>query len=749
MANIVSIVVNRLTRSVDKLFDYTASDELYSKLKIGSMVYVPFGRGDNIIEGFVVDFPKTSTIDKLKEIVGLSDESPLFDEEMLSVAKFMKEKYFSTLISAIKTILPPGMGVHFDKTNEKTIKGVELNVTYDDAYSYLELLRDKAPMQTRVLELMIQNDFVSYSDICMITGCSKSVVKSLILKEVLAETEISVLRNPINYDSIKTTVPHEPNNEQKIAIDIISEATEFKTFMLYGVTGSGKTEVFLQCIEKQLKNSKTAIVLVPEISLTPQIIERFVSRFGKKVAVLHSRLSAGERSDEYRRIKSGEASVVVGVRSAIFAPVKNLGIIIIDEEHESTYKSENLPAYHAREVAEFRAEYNNIPLVLSSATPDISSFYKAKTGEYELICLTQRANKKALPSVEVVDMRQELINGNRSIISEKLRHEIEKNLQNEEQTVLFLNRRGFSSFVSCRSCGYTVKCKRCNISLTYHKSNESLTCHYCGYTIKNPKTCPECSSTYIKHFGVGTQRVEEEIKEIFPDATILRMDVDTTTRKTSHGEILNKFQNEKIDILIGTQMVAKGLDFPSVTLVGVLAADIGLNLNDFRSGERTFDLVTQVCGRAGRGEISGRAIVQTYTPENDIILHAKKQNYLAFYENEIKLRQILRYPPFCDIISILFTASSNGAVSVYAQKIRNYIERAFLLNNVIDNVDVLGPTPSNLSRINNKYRWRILIKCNINDKIKIIINNLIKGHNKTKESKWITMHIEYNPNNII
>lgn len=749
MANIVSVVVNRLARNVDKIFDYTVPDDMFEKLKIGSMVYVPFGRGDHIIEGFVVGFPEKSNVEKLKEIASVYDDVPFFDDELFEIVKFMKDKYFSTLISAIKTVLPPGVGIHFDKTNEKTIKGVELNISYDDAYSYLELLRDKSPAQTRVLELMIQNEFVSKNDVCMITSCSKSVIKTLITKGILKESEIEVFRNPIDYDSIKPTKHLVPNDEQKNAIELISSEENYKTFLLYGVTGSGKTEVFLQCIDKTIAENKTAIVLVPEISLTPQIIERFVSRFGKNVAVLHSKLSVGERSDEYKRIKNGEVSVVVGVRSAIFAPIKNLGLIIIDEEHENSYKSENLPAYHAREIAEFRAKYNDIPLLLSSATPDVSTFYKAQTGEYTLIPLTKRANKKSLPQIDIIDMRQELINGNRSILSEKLKTEIETNLKNKQQTILFLNRRGFSSFVSCRNCGYTAKCKHCNISLTYHKNNNSLTCHYCGYTIKNYNICPECSSPYIKHFGVGTQRVEEEINTIFPDAIVLRMDVDTTTQKTSHQDILNKFKEEKTDILIGTQMVAKGLDFPEVTLVGVLAADMGLNSNDFRSGERTFDLITQVCGRAGRGELSGRAIVQTYTPDNEVIILAKEQNYSAFYNKEIELRKALNYPPYCDIISILFTATSNGAVATYSKKIRNYIERALTLNEIYNDVEVLGPTPSDLSRINNKYRWRIILKCNMNEKLKMIINNIINGHNKTKESKWISMHIEYNPNNII
>ncbi len=748
MSNIVSVVVNRLTRSVDKLFDYEVSDDIYNKLKIGSMVYVPFGKGNNVIEAFVIDFPQKSDVEELKQIICASDEAPLFDEELLSVARFMKDKYFSTLISAIKTISPPGIGVHFDKTNEKIIKGVELNVSYDDAFSFLELIRDKAPMQTRVVELLIQNEFISYSDVLMITGCTRSVIKTLENKEIIRQAEVPVYRNTIDYDSIQPTKPHIPTDEQKVAIDRIMETDFYKTFLLYGITGSGKTEVFLQCIENTIKNGQTAIVLVPEISLTPQTIERFVGRFGKKVAVLHSKLSPGERSDEYRKIKNGEISVCIGVRSAIFAPLKNLGLIIIDEEHEMTYKSENLPSYHAREVAEFRAKYHNIPLVLSSATPDISTFYRVEQGESELLTLSKRTNNQYLPDVKIVDMRKELLEGNRSIISTALRQEIEKNMKNKEQTILFLNRRGFSTFVSCRSCGYTAKCERCNISLTYHKNNNSLSCHYCGYTIKNLSTCPECKSSYIKHFGTGTQKVEDEIKTLFPDASVLRMDIDTTKKKSSHSDILNQFKEEKIDILIGTQMVAKGLDFSSVTLVGVLAADMGLNSNDFRSGERSFDLITQVCGRAGRGNIPGRAIVQTYIPENSIINRAKNQDYTSFYNDEIKMRKALNYPPFCDIISLLFTSTSNGAVTTYSRRVRTYLEGAFRINRIVD-VDILGPTASDLSRINNKYRYRILIKCHMNDNIKMIINNLIMIHSRKKENKWISMNVDYNPNNII
>ena len=435
--------------------------------------------------------------------------------------------------------------------------------------------------------------------------------------------------------------------------------------------------------------------------------------------------------------------MVIGVRSAVFAPLLNLGIIIIDEEHENTYKSERVPGYHARDIAKQRCKIGNFPLVLASATPSVESFYKAKNGEYKLITLSKRINQQKMPEVEIVDMRTELQNGNRSVFSDKLRENIIKNKENGEQTILFLNRRGFSTFVSCRSCGYVAKCEHCNLPLTFHKDKNFLTCHYCGYTLKNLKNCPECGSNYIKHFGTGTQKIEEEASTLFPDCSLIRMDVDTTGRKSSHESILKKFEEEKTDILIGTQMITKGLDFPNVTLVGVLAADISLNMDDYRANERTFSLITQVCGRAGRGEKDGRAVIQTYSPDNYVLRLAAKQDYLSFYEEEIALRRTLFYPPFCDIVSILFTSANNNIIGTYARQ----LERALRLSleKTGTKFEILGPAPAILSKINNKFRWRLTLKLNLDKKGREILRKIMQQHNKNKTKKIIAMTVEINP----
>ncbi|MBQ7792451.1 MAG: primosomal protein N', partial [Clostridia bacterium] len=525
--------------------------------------------------------------------------------------------------------LPPG-SARKNKVSDKMIRGSVLNIPYDETFDMLDVLRDKAPRQAQILELLIQNDFVADNDITFITGAGYGAIKALRDKGILRSEEIEVFRLPVNYDDIKRTTSPVLTEEQQKAVDIISrsaEQSENKTFLLHGVTGSGKTEVFLNCIERVLEKGKTAIVLVPEISLTPQMVTRFASRFGKRIAVLHSALSMGERNDEYKRIKNGEADVVVGARSAIFAPLKNIGIIVIDEEHETSYKAENAPTYHAREVAAFRAKNHGAALVLASATPSVESYYLAQKGTYQLISLTKRPTAQSLPEVFVSDMRKEMLNGNRSCLGMELQRELRKNKDAGQQSILFLNRRGFSSFVSCRSCGFVIKCKNCDVSLTYHKNRGSLSCHYCGYTVRKPASCPECGSGYIKEFGTGTQKVEEEILSLFPDFSVIRMDVDTTGAKTSHQTLLARFEQEKTDVLLGTQMVAKGLDFPDVTLVGVLAADQSLCIDDFRANERAFNLMTQVCGRAGRGDKPGRALIQTYMPENDVIAFAKKQDY--------------------------------------------------------------------------------------------------------------------------
>ena len=507
----------------------------------------------------------------------------------------------------------------------------------------------------------------------------------------------------------------------------------------------GKTEVYLQLIQNVINKNKTAIVLVPEISLTPQMVDRFLARFGDCIAVLHSKLSIGERYDQWKNIKEQKAKIVIGARSAIFAPIENLGIIIIDEEHDQSYKSETSPRYKAQEIARYLAKQNNIPVVLGSATPDVGTFTKAKNGEIELIKLTKRANKSELPNVEIVDLRYELAKGNRSIISDRLYEEIEKNIKDKKQTILFLNRRGYSTFVMCRDCGYTVKCKKCNISLTYHEYTNKLKCHYCGYEINNLKTCPSCNSKNIKYFGTGTEKLETEIKKIFPNATTIRMDIDTVTKKNSHEEILNKFKNENIDILIGTQMVVKGHHFPNVTLVGVVAADSSLNIEDFRANERTFGLLTQVAGRAGRESNDGRVIIQTYNPENFCIQCAKNQDYDKFYETEIELRKQLKYPPFCDIIMFGISSHSKETVEKAANKLFEILQKNIKKQKI--SINVYNPVTAPISKIKNKYRWRIIAKCNLNNSIINLVNNTLDEYYELK-IKNVRVIADTNPNNM-
>jgi len=566
--------------------------------------------------------------------------------------------------------------------------------------------------------------------------CNLGVVLNLFFVDKVKARKEKILNfNPTN-DFI-------PTFEQKNAIDILTNSSEksgLKEFLVHGVTGSGKTEVYIQTIRNFINKGYGAIVLVPEISLTPQTVRRFVERLGDKVAVFHSRLSKGEKYLEWQKVNSGKAKVVVGARSALFTPVKNLGVIIIDEEHDSSYKSGQSPYYHARAVAEKLCELNNATLVLGSATPDISTYYRAKSGNISLIELKERTNHRELPKTEIIDMREELVAGNKTIFSKKLYDEIKENLARKEQTILFLNRRGYSTFVSCRKCGFVAKCRSCNIALTYHMNKNSLECHYCGAKFNNPEVCPVCKEKYIKYFGIGTQKIENAVNKVFPEATVIRMDLDTTTKKDSHEEILNKFKNENIDIMIGTQMVAKGHDFPNVTLVGVMAADTSLNSNDFYSAERTFDLLTQVSGRAGRAEKNGRVIVQTYESDNYSIVAAKEHDYERFYNQEILLREQLNYPPFSDITLINISGDAENQVISDSRKIREVFEEFFKGN---EQVRVLREVPSPISKIKNKYRFRIIIKSDVCNKINNEIYELLNSDRFEDISSEFT--VDFNP----
>lgn len=495
-----------------------------------------------------------------------------------------------------------------------------------------------------------------------------------------------------------------------------------------------------------LNNGKTSIVLVPEISLTPQTVDRFISRFGQdNVAVLHSKLSSGERFDQWHKIKNKQAKIVIGARSAIFAPVTDLGIIIIDEEHDNSYKSDMTPKYNAKEVARFIARNANIPLVLGSATPDIDTYFKSKNGEIELLELTKRANNSVLPNIEIVDLRQEMINGNRNMISTKLYNEIEKNIKEKKQTILFLNRRGFSTFIMCRDCGYTVKCKNCNITLTYHSRTNKLKCHYCGYVTDTVRECPECKSKNIRYFGAGTQKLELEVNKLFPKASTIRMDVDTVNKTNSYEKILNTFKNDNINILIGTQMVVKGHHFPNVTLVGIIAADATINIEDFRAGEKTFQIITQVAGRAGRANNEGKVIIQTYNPDNYAIEFAKKQDYTLFYDTEIELRKQLKYPPFCDIIQVGFNSENEQNIKIISEKIHSYLKNKILEDNIP--IILYKPVPSPIDRIKNKYRWRMIIKCKFGKDIIEVLNNCMKEYGK--KFLDVKISIDVNPTNMM
>ena len=745
---IAEIIIDSNVKTLNKTFDYNIPREMESNISIGSRVLIPFGKSKRLEEGFVTNI-KESTEYEVKDIAKIEVQSLTTEKILLS--KWMAKKYFSNVSECMNLMLKPGTTTKnfANRTKDKTGIFVSLALEKEKIQEYILNNKIKSEKQIRILNYLIENDKTMQPELIEKTETSRAIIKTLEKNGLLKLQEEKVIRNPLKNKNIKQTNKLKFTEEQEEAYIKVSntiEKQEYKKYLLYGVTGSGKTEIYLQLIEKVINEGKSAIMLVPEISLTPQMINRFIERFGKEIiAVLHSKLSVGERYDSWERIENGEARIVIGARSAIFAPVCNLGIIIIDEEHDSSYKSEMAPRYNAKEVATQIAKYNNIPLLLGSATPDIVTFYKAQNEDIELLKLSKRANNSSLPNVQVVDLKQELANGNRTMISVKLYKLIQENLKNKKQTILFLNRRGFSTFVMCRDCGYVAKCKNCNISLTYHKKEEKLKCHYCGYEEGIHKICPECGSKKIKYFGTGTQKLELEINKIFPNASTIRMDIDTVTKKNSHEEILEKFNKDKIDILIGTQMIVKGHHFPNVTLVGVVSADGSLNIDDYRASERTFDILVQVAGRAGRENLQGNVIIQTYNPDNYSIQYAKKQNYDKFYNVEIKLRNQLRYPPFCDIIMFGISGETEEIVSKTAEKLYRNLKEQIEKEQIIANV--LKPLPAPIDKIKNRYRWRIIIKAKVNDKLIDIINECLYSKEILKNNARIIADI--NPTNMM
>ena len=728
------IILNSEAIEIDRPFTYKVPLDMEEKVKVGQIVKVPFGVRSKPVEGFILDLKAEEEMKvsfNMKSILSVENEEPVITEDDLKLINFLREEYLCKYIDAIRLLIPVGILKGAKSKSRNVIVFINDNlekIKNKDGYiEIIDFIKRNTGKYTKT-ELSKEHGFSIYK-------LNKLMEHGLIK----SEEEIVFRYNTREYNK---DVQKNLTVEQSMAIKEIEESEE-NLILLKGVTGSGKTEVYMRIVEKTLEEGKSAIVLVPEIALTPQMIERFKGRFGSNVALFHSKLSDGERFDEWYRVKEGKASLIIGARSAIFLPAKNLGLIIIDEEHENTYKSDQNPKYQTKEVAEYIAKLKGCKVILGSATPTIESYYRAISGEMKLVELNHRVDNKPMPKMMLVDMREELRSGNKSLFSRRLYASMKEKLEKGEQIILFLNRRGFSTLVSCRSCGYVFHCEDCDISMTYHK-NGFLVCHYCGKTKKQPNLCPKCGSKYVKFFGAGTERVEEEVRRYFKNARILRMDVDTTRAKDSHEKIYNAFKAREADILIGTQMVSKGLDFPNVTLVGILAADMSLNLPDYRAAERSFQIITQVAGRAGRGDKEGEVIVQTYTPEHYSLQYAKKYDYENFYEKEFTIRAMMGYPPFGRILLINGSGKNEDELRkqmIYlGEKVKEKAEE-------FGGLEVLGPTPCIIYRIKENYRWQIIIKGEFSSKFSKSIKDILydKANNVYND---IRVSMDINPNSL-
>ena len=802
---IAKVAVENTVYSFDKEFSYKVPENLKSSCKAGVRVLVPFGRGNRKRQGIILSFCSGDS-ENLKSIISVLDDEPVLSEEMIKTAIFMKEHYFCTLYDAVKTMLPAGINYKMttvygakELTDEQYLNEEEQRI-YNyllskrkpvksdvilEAFGYTDTsLLDKmvtagylyksdeafrkvsdavmkmtaitpdvdinsvrlTEKQKKILDLIAMTGGTSVKEVCYFTGVSTSVIDTLHKKGLIYFYDEEVFRID-NRKADSETPEIDLSDEQETACNsLYDEYQDSKPHisLLYGVTGSGKTSVFIKLIEKVIEDKKGIIVMVPEISLTPQFVSLFSKRFGDKIAVFHSALSLGERLDEYKRIKKGLAQIVIGTRSAVFAPFEKVGLIIMDEEQEYSYKSESSPRYHAREIAKFRCLQNNALLVLSSATPSIETYYYAKNGRYSLNVLSKRFGTAVLPEVVTADMNIETQNGNATGFSNVLLEGIENNLENGKQSIILLNRRGYNTFVTCRMCGDAVVCPNCSISMTYHSRNNRLMCHYCGHSIPYTDECPTCHSKSLRFGGTGTQKAEDTISEIFPDARILRMDADATSSKSSYEKMISAFANGEYDILIGTQMVAKGLNFPNVTLVGVLNTDQMLYADDYRSYERSFSLLTQVVGRSGRGNSKGMAVIQSYTPDNLIISMAAKQDYDTFYDTEINIRKGMLYPPFADICLIGFVGESQHLTLRAA----NAFLQSFIKLAKSEYPDlplrILGPSPALVVKVSNKFRYKLIVKCKNNRVFRKLLSTLLIEFGNNKEYSNVTAYADMN-----
>ncbi len=735
---IATVAVEKTFFNPDSDYDYYVNDNDVKQIKVGMPVKVPFGNANKLRDGIVIKL-YSGINSRLKEISSITADASVLSEEMITLALWLKERCFCTTYDCLRLMLPRGYGKIADKSSKMAM------LTVNDE-SELPKLTAK---QSAVVDLLFDIGSASVNEICDFCSVGKSVLDNLKKYGVITYFNKQVFRKPYDIDASaldKTEIILSDKQNEAYETYLKMLRGDGGAGLLYGVTGSGKTQIYLKLIDRATENNKGVIVLVPEIGLTPQALAIFHKRYGESVAVIHSGLSLGERNDEYKRISSGIAKIVIGTRSAIFAPVDNLGLIIIDEEQESTYKSERTPRYNAKEVANFRAKYNKALLLLTSATPSVESYSNALSGKYTLCEIDERYGDSMLPEVIMVDMKNEMKNGNKSPISSVLKQLLQETLDNSKQAILLINRRGYNTFIACNDCGHVLTCPNCSISFTYHSYNNRLLCHYCGYTKMLDNKCPECGGNNVRYSGYGTQRIEDELKSLYPDARIVRMDADTTTAKFSHDKLFTAFKNHEYDILIGTQMVAKGLDFPEVTLVGVVNADNSLYDENYNCSERSFDLITQVIGRSGRRGERGRAVIQTINPYNPTLEFAAMQDYKGFYKNEIALRRALTYPPYCDIYLASFIGEDENKVALCAKKFFEILKE--LNSQSKEKLIVLGPSPAKISKLNKQYRYRLSIKCRNSKNIRALFNEILKRLVKIKEYKDIDVSLDLNPYNL-
>ena len=735
------VIVDISHEKLDKTYQYRVKPSQETACTIGTLVSIPFGKGNRNIKGYVVGLSETPNwdIDKIKELEVI-ENGVVIESQLIQLAYWIKEHYGATLNDALKVVLPVKKAV---KNIEK--KYIYLNCSKEQVSHFLETFRKRNnKARVRLLEALLSDDGMDMKTAIQSLNIARTTIQDLEQLHIIKIEKEIMYRNPIsmlNRERESVIL----NEEQSLIVETIKKDyldAIRKTYLIHGITGSGKTEVYMEIIQTVLQEGKQIIMLIPEISLTHQTVMRFYKRFGNRISILNSRLSQGERYDQYMRAKKGEVDIMIGPRSALFTPFSNLGLIIIDEEHESSYKSEGLPKYHARETAIQRAKMANASVVLGSATPSVEAYKRAKDGEYTLFTLKSRASKNSfLPNIHLVDLREELKAKNRSIFSRKLKMLIEDRLLKKEQVMLFINRRGYSGFVSCRSCGYVLKCSHCDISLTFHKVGK-LTCHYCGYEEEMPKLCPECGSPYIATFGTGTQKIEEFVEKEFPQARVLRMDADTTSGKDGHEKVLTAFAEHKADILVGTQMIVKGHDFKNVTLVGILAADLSLYAGDYRASERTFELLVQASGRAGRGNKAGEVVIQTYTPEHYSIKTASESDYESFYTQEILHRKMLQYPPEAHIMAVLISGTKEEETKEKAEFLKQALEITLEKEN---EVKIIGPTKASIAKLNDIYRQVMYIK-SVDDTVLIEIKNFLEGFSRHSEKmKTVNVQFDFDP----